>query len=106
MCKTVLPPPQSPLFHRGEAERSEAGGWRSTMAHICICDDEEGILKYLKKVLKGHRVETFSSGSELLVRLESPADGEVDLLLQDLRMPDLDGLQIMKRLSQVRPELP
>src|SRR6185369_9904833 len=77
-----------------------------SMAHICICDDEEGILKYLKKVLKGHRVETFSRGSELLMRLESSAAGEVDLLLQDLRMPDLDGLQIMKRLSQVRPELP
>jgi len=76
------------------------------MAHICICDDEEGILKYLKKVLKGHRVETFSRGSELLVRLEEPGGGEVDLLLQDLRMPDLDGLQIMKTVSRVRPELP
>jgi len=76
------------------------------MAHICICDDEEGILKYLKKVLKGHKVETFSRGGDLLARIESSAGAEVDLLLQDLRMPDLDGLQIMKRISQVRPELP
>jgi len=76
------------------------------MAHICICDDEEGILKYLKKVLKGHKVETFSRGGDLLARIESAAGAEVDLLLQDLRMPDLDGLQIMKRISQVRPELP
>src|SRR5512133_264852 len=76
------------------------------MAHICICDDEEGILKYLKKVLKGHRVETFSRGSELLARLEAPGAGDLDLLLQDLRMPDLDGLQIMKTVSRVRPELP
>jgi len=76
------------------------------MAHICICDDEEGILKYLKKVLKGHKVETFSRGSELLARLEATTGGEIDLLLQDLRMPDLDGLQIMERLSRVRPELP
>jgi DNA-binding NtrC family response regulator len=76
------------------------------MAHICICDDEEGILKYLKKVLKGHKVETYSRGSELLARLEAPGGGEVDLLLQDLRMPDLDGLEIMKTVSRVRPELP
>jgi len=76
------------------------------MAHICICDDEEGILKYLKKVLKGHRVETFSRGVDLLARLEAPVGGEIDLLLQDLRMPDLDGLQIMKTVSRVRPELP
>ena len=40
------------------------------MAHICICDDEEGILLYLKKRLKGHRVETFSRGSDLLARME------------------------------------
>ena len=76
------------------------------MAHICICDDEEGILKYLKKVLKGHKVETFSRGAELLARLEGAGGGEIDLLLQDLRMPDLDGLEIMKTVSRVRPELP
>ncbi len=76
------------------------------MAHIAICDDEEGILKYLKKVLKGHRVETFSRGVDLLVRLEEPGGGEIDLLLQDLRMPELDGLQIMKAVSRTRPELP
>lgn len=76
------------------------------MAHICICDDEEGILKYLKKVLKGHRVETFNRGGDLLARLEEPDGGGIDLLLQDLRMPDLDGLQIMKRVARSRPELP
>jgi DNA-binding NtrC family response regulator len=53
------------------------------MAHICICDDEEGILLYLKKRLKGHRVETFSRGSDLLARLEQADAAGVDLLLQD-----------------------
>ncbi len=76
------------------------------MAHICICDDEEGILKYLKKVLKGHRVETFSRGADLLARLGAAGGDEIDLLLQDLRMPDLDGLEIMKGVSRLRPELP
>jgi DNA-binding NtrC family response regulator len=76
------------------------------MAQICICDDEEGILKYLKKLLKGHQVTTFSRGGELLAHLESPAGDRVELLLQDLRMPDLDGIQILQRAKQKRPELP
>jgi DNA-binding NtrC family response regulator len=76
------------------------------MAQICICDDEEGILKYLKKLLKGHQVTTFSRGGELLAHLESPAGDRVELLLQDLRMPDLDGIQILQRVKEKRPELP
>jgi len=76
------------------------------MAHICICDDEEGILLYLKKRLKGHQVDTFSRGSDLLARLELPDAAGVDLLLQDVRMPDMDGLQVLKRVKKIRPDLP
>jgi len=76
------------------------------MANICICDDEEGILKYLKKLLKAHQVTTFSRGIDLLAHLESPAGEKVDLLLQDLRMPEIDGIQILQRVKQQRPELP
>ena len=76
------------------------------MANICICDDEEGILRYLKKQMKGYQVETFSRGGDLLKLLESPAGAEVDLLLQDVRMPDMDGVQILKQVKKIRPELP
>jgi len=76
------------------------------MAHICICDDEEGILLYLKKRLKGHRVDTFSRGSDLLARLEQQDAAGIDLLLQDVRMPDMDGLQVLKRVKKIRPDLP
>ena len=62
------------------------------MAHICICDDEEGILRYLKKQMRDYQVDTFSGGMDLLKLLESSAGSGVDLLLQDVRMPDMDGL--------------
>jgi DNA-binding NtrC family response regulator len=76
------------------------------MAHICICDDEEGILRYLKKLLKADQVVTFSCGRDLLAYLESPVGAGVDLLLQDVRMPELDGVQLLKRTRQIRPGLP
>ncbi|GFE60472.1 sigma-54 dependent transcriptional regulator [Geobacter sp. AOG2] len=76
------------------------------MSHICICDDEEGILKYFGKVLKKYQVATFNRGEELLAHLESEAGDRVELLLQDLRMPDLDGIQILRRVKEMRPDLP
>jgi len=76
------------------------------MAHICICDDEEGILKYLKRLLRDHQIKTFSRGINLLDYLESPDGAQVDLLLQDLRMPDMDGIQILQRVKAKRQDLP
>jgi len=75
---------------------------------ILICDDEDGILTYLNKLLtaKGFVVETFNRGTLLLERLASAAAGDADLLLQDVKMPDIDGLQVLERVRAVRPELP
>ena len=76
------------------------------MAQICICDDEEGILKYFKKVLKRYESATFSLGRDLLAYLESDAGNRVEVLLQDLRMPEIDGIEILQRVKEIRPELP
>lgn len=75
---------------------------------VFICDDEEGILSYLKKLLEsqGLEVETFSCGSALLKRLrERPAYGPA-LLLQDLKMPDIDGIQMLNEVKKLLPALP
>jgi DNA-binding NtrC family response regulator len=75
---------------------------------ILICDDEQGILTYLKKLLQsqGYAVETFSGGRDLLRRVEEGEIGDADLLLQDVRMPDMDGISVLKKVKRVRPELP
>jgi two-component system response regulator HydG len=78
------------------------------MPIIYICDDEPEILRYLGKLLQasGYRVETFSRGADLLTRLENAAAMPCDVILQDVRMPDLDGLQILDQLCKRWPEIP
>lgn len=78
------------------------------MPRILICDDEEGILRYLSKLLKsqGYVVETFSSGNALLARLQAPAAEPADLLLQDVRLPDSNGIEILKQTQKLCPTMP
>jgi two-component system response regulator HydG len=78
------------------------------MSTIFICDDEPEILRYLDKLLEasGYRIETFSRGADLLKRLESSAVLPCDVILQDVRMPDLDGLQMLDQLCKRWPDIP
>jgi two-component system response regulator HydG len=75
---------------------------------ILICDDEEGILNYLKKLFQsqGYAVETFTNGNELLARIRESETQDCDLLLQDVRMPDVDGITVLKEAKQIWPGLP
>ncbi len=78
------------------------------MPTIFICDDEQEILRYLDKLLRasGYSVETFSRGTDLLARLKGSASVSCDMILQDVRMPDLDGLQMLDQLCKSWPDIP
>jgi DNA-binding NtrC family response regulator len=78
------------------------------MPTIFVCDDEPEILRYLDKLLQasGYLVETFPRGTDLLARLEGAAGTPCDLILQDVRMPDIDGLQMLEQLCKRWPDLP
>ncbi len=71
---------------------------------ILVVDDEPDIAQLLADVLErdGHQVECALSGREALARL---ADGAVDLIISDLRMPDMDGPSLYRALASDRPEL-
>lgn len=73
---------------------------------ILVVDDEEGIRNYLKTLLKlkGYDVSTVSSGSEAIEYFNSnPAPS---LVLMDILMPEVDGLETLKRLRKSEKELP
>ena len=75
---------------------------------VFVCDDEEEIRRYLKKMLQGSglEVETFGAGLPLLNRLNEGDGCEAALLLLDVRMPDMDGIEILNRVRKLRPDLP
>ncbi len=71
---------------------------------ILIVDDEPGILNSLGKILEdeGYEVAVAKSGSEALklVATEPP-----DLVLLDIWMPEMDGLETLKRLRELAPRI-
>jgi DNA-binding NtrC family response regulator len=76
-----------------------------TLGTILIVDDEPNILASLRRALalESYAVETAESGRAALDRL---AKISPDLALLDLAMPEMDGLELLKRLKKRLPELP
>jgi len=70
-------------------------------ARILVVDDEQAIRYFLSEELAqaGYRVLTASSGEEALVRLQ---EKEIDLVLLDLQMGGMDGLQVMEEIEKQR----
>lgn len=68
---------------------------------ILIIDDEEDILKVIGRRLKnaGYNVLTASCGSEALMILEKENPG---LVLLDIGLPDMDGIEVCKRIKKHR----
>jgi CheY-like chemotaxis protein len=71
---------------------------------ILIVDDEVGISKGLAYLLRrdGHQVDTADNGHLALARLQ---EREYDLILCDLRMPELDGPGLYRALALHTPHL-
>ena len=73
---------------------------------VLLVDDDELVLATLPLMLEGqgHRVTTASSGAEALRRLQ--AGLEAQLLILDMNMPGMDGLETLGRVRMLRPHLP
>jgi two-component system nitrogen regulation response regulator GlnG len=67
------------------------------VARVLIADDEESIRMVLGTALAqaGHDVETVASGSDALAALGA---GDFDVAILDIRMPDVNGLDVLERI--------
>jgi DNA-binding NtrC family response regulator len=75
------------------------------LERILIVDDEENVCALFKKVMEkeGYGAECASSGEEGLQKLESEW---FDLVISDLKMPGMGGLELLKRGKMLNPALP
>lgn len=74
-----------------------------TSPHILIMEDEESIAKGLEMVLEeeGYDVDLADTGAGAL---ETFSSKKFDLLIADLRLPDKNGLEVIKIVKEQRPE--
>jgi two-component system response regulator AtoC len=75
----------------------------SEATNILLVDDEPGMLRYIRTLLEvdEYKVETASTGEEALQRVEKGL--EPDMVLLDVLMPGIDGLETLEQLRQMRP---
>ncbi len=72
---------------------------------ILVVDDEESMCQYLSILLgkEGYEVVTAGSGAEALALMEQ---APFDVVLSDIQMPKLDGIQLLKGIKAIDPETP
>lgn len=74
-------------------------------AHLLLVDDDPGLLKLLgmRLVSEGYSVVTAESGQEGLKVLGRE---KVDLVISDLRMDEMDGMQLFTEIQKLQPGMP
>jgi DNA-binding NtrC family response regulator len=72
---------------------------------ILVLDDESRMVDIIGMVLRreGYEIETRTHPRDALAALEADP---YDLLLTDLKMPDMDGVALLRRAREIQPELP
>jgi two-component system cell cycle response regulator CpdR len=72
------------------------------MIRILLAEDEEAMRTYLARALEnaGYEVVAVSSGTEAVPYLE---DEPFDLLLSDIVMPGMDGIELAQRCQDISP---
>jgi two-component system NtrC family sensor kinase len=76
----------------------------SSPARVLVVDDEPGIAELMQDLLQahGHAVTTAASGAEALRCLQADS---YDLIVSDLRMPDIDGAALWRAVQSQHPAL-
>ena len=75
------------------------------MASILIIDDEKAIRKTLSEILsfEDYKVEEASDGEEGLRKFKEKA---YDVVLCDIKMPKIDGLEFLQKATEANPDVP
>ena len=75
-----------------------------TMAKIILAEDDDDMRRFLVKALEkaGHQVQSFGEGASAFEEIKQTT---FDLLLTDIVMPEMDGIELARRASELDPAL-
>jgi DNA-binding NtrC family response regulator len=75
------------------------------MSVIAVIDNDRDVLRMMDRMLSegGHQCLTFHSGAEALAAISRTA---VDLVITDIYMPHMDGLEVLDQIVATFPDLP
>lgn len=69
---------------------------------ILICDDEVGVRESLRAYLEDHYELSFArNGQEAL---DSVKSNDCDLIIMDIKMPVVDGIEVIKQVKESKPD--
>jgi DNA-binding NtrC family response regulator len=73
-------------------------------SRILVVDDEMSVCKSVKKILEksGHRVDMIQRGQDAL---DMVARDRYDVMVVDLKMPGMDGIEVLKNIREKHPEI-
>ncbi len=74
---------------------------------IVVVDDAEQVVRAVRRMLEplGYRIRGFTDPREALCAVKE-APGEVDMVITDLSMPEMTGVELSEALLSLRPDLP
>ena len=74
------------------------------MARIILAEDDDSMRSYLVRALEraGHQVKSFSEGASAFEEIKGAS---FDLLLTDIVMPEMDGIELARRAAELDPSL-
>ena len=76
----------------------------ATMAKIILAEDDHDMRRFLVKALEkaGHHVKSFAEGASAFEEIKQTT---FDLLLTDIVMPEMDGIELARRAAELDPSL-
>ena len=74
------------------------------MAKIILAEDDEDMRRFLARALEraGHQVSSFAEGASAFEEIKQ---ADFDLLLTDIVMPEMDGIELARRAAELDPSL-
>ena len=94
--------PPSTRAHEAQATQSPPAATPGIRASVIVVDDEPLVGRSIRRALRGHDVEVFTSATAAIERLCD--DTPFDLVFCDLMMPELSGMEVYRRVIECRPE--